>query len=218
MPEHKRCLIIFSKAPVAGQVKTRLLPVLSAQQAAHLYRLLLERQVRSALESGCADVELWCSPDCGHEFFRTLQRRYAVTLHRQQGADLGQRMDHALHTVLQRADAAVLVGADIPSLDGDDLCAAFARLEQGDDAVLTPTEDGGYALLGLRRVDTALFEGIRWGSAQVLAQTRRVLGQLGWNWSELEERWDLDRPEDLQRLREAGLPSELSAYARSIAV
>jgi glycosyltransferase A (GT-A) superfamily protein (DUF2064 family) len=52
----------------------------------------------------------------------------------------------------------------------------------------------------------------------VLVQTRRVLGQLGWSWSELEERWDLDRPEDLQRLREPGLPSELSAYARSIAV
>jgi len=71
--------------------------------------------------------------------------------------------------------------------------------------VLAPAEDGGYPLIGLRRVSPRLFDGIAWGSPQVLAQTRRRLKALRWRWRELRILWDVDRPEDVARLRRSRL-------------
>jgi hypothetical protein len=65
--------------------------------------------------------------------------------------------------------------------------------------------DGGYALIGLRRVEPRLFEGIRWGGDSVMATTRDRMSRLGWRWRELETLWDIDRPEDCQRLLASGL-------------
>ena len=71
--------------------------------------------------------------------------------------------------------------------------------------MLVPAEDGGYALIGVRRVARTLFEGVDWGGARVLAQTRRRLKRLGWRWTELRTVWDVDRPDDVRRLRKSGL-------------
>jgi glycosyltransferase A (GT-A) superfamily protein (DUF2064 family) len=74
--------------------------------------------------------------------------------------------------------------------------------------VLVPADDGGYVLLGLTRSDKRLFEGIAWGSDTVLADTRARLRALDWRWRELETLWDVDRPEDYQRLVESKLLDE----------
>jgi uncharacterized protein len=95
----------------------------------------------------------------------------------------------------------VLIGSDCPALRAADLRAAFAALRTGADAVIAPAEDGGYPLIGLRRVSPDLFEGIEWGGEQVLAATRLRLSRLGWKWIELRELWDVDRPADVARLR-----------------
>ena len=100
----------------------------------------------------------------------------------------------------EKAPTVILVGADCPLLEARHLASAFDWLQQGEDAVLGPAEDGGYVLLGLRRVNRALFRDIPWGGDQVLALTRQRLAQLGWRWRELEPLWDLDRPADLDRL------------------
>ncbi|RLA31853.1 MAG: glycosyltransferase, partial [Gammaproteobacteria bacterium] len=71
--------------------------------------------------------------------------------------------------------------------------------------VLGPAEDGGYVLIGVRRLSPVLFEGVDWGSDRVLRQTRARLTALGWRWHELRMLWDVDRPEDLMRLGEVGL-------------
>jgi hypothetical protein len=81
-------------------------------------------------------------------------------------------------------------------------------LAGGDDAVLAPAEDGGYVLIGLKRAPAALFERMRWGESTVMAGTRERLAALGLRWRELETLWDVDRPEDLARLRGA-LPDGL---------
>lgn len=70
--------------------------------------------------------------------------------------------------------------------------------------MLVPTEDGGYCLLGLRRYAPILFNDIPWGTELVLEQTRARLRELGWSWHELPERWDVDRPEDVERLKSEG--------------
>ena len=109
-------------------------------------------------------------------------------------------MEFAATKALDQADAVILIGADCPLLEARHLTRAFGWLQQGEDAVLGPAEDGGYVLLGLRRVNRALFRDITWGGDQVLAQTRQRLARLGWRWRELEPLWDLDRPADLDRL------------------
>ena len=73
------------------------------------------------------------------------------------------------------------------------------------DAVLAPAEDGGYPLIGLARVSSSLFEGVDWSTAAVMTQTRDRLSALGWRWRELRILWDVDRPEDLARLRASRL-------------
>ena len=92
---------------------------------------------------------------------------------------------------------------------------AEQALREGDDAVFVPCEDGGYAMVGLKRADAKLFDGIAWGGDQVMAETRRRLEGLGWRWRELEMLWDVDRPEDYQRLVDAALVSAAATRSRS---
>jgi glycosyltransferase A (GT-A) superfamily protein (DUF2064 family) len=114
-------------------------------------------------------------------------------------------MHRAFERALAGVSAAILVGADCPALTPQHLREASAALAAGHDAVLAPAEDGGYVLIGLRRVHSSLFEGIRWGGPDVLEDTRARFGALGWDWRELDTLWDIDRPEDLERIG-TGIP------------
>lgn len=146
-----------------------------------------------------APLELWCAPDQSHPQFQELARGCALTLHRQCGRDLGERLFHAACDASQRAAHLILIGADCPLLDRDYLQRALVLLSSGRDAVLGPAEDGGYVLLGLRRAAAQLFAQMPWGGERVAALTRERLVRLGWCWGELPTLWDLDRPEDLVR-------------------
>jgi glycosyltransferase A (GT-A) superfamily protein (DUF2064 family) len=77
-------------------------------------------------------------------------------------------------------------------------------LNKETDAVITPSEDGGYVLFGLRHYADDLFREIPWGTDRVMEETRARLRNLKWRWHELSERWDVDRPEDVVRLRLEG--------------
>jgi rSAM/selenodomain-associated transferase 1 len=193
-------ILIFAKAPIPGQVKTRLIPALGPGGAAELARDLLERLVRRLSGAGLAPVELWCSPDPVHPLFSDLAASGGVALRTQQGEDLGERLRTAAEDALGRADAVLLVGADIPGLDAAYCASALAALSDSD-AVLGPAEDGGYVLLGLKAPAPGLFRDMPWGGDGVAAITRRRIASLGWRCSELETLWDLDRPDDLLRYR-----------------
>jgi len=190
---------VFAKAPVPGQVKTRLADGIGSEEAAVLYRQLLEQTVARAVASGLAPVELQVTPDKRHPSFTTLADRYAIPITLQTGGDLGQRMAAALRSALQDSDFVLLIGTDCPAMDEDYLLAACELLDKGADAVVGPAEDGGYVLIGLRRFDARLFNDIPWSSGQVMDTTRERLRSLGWRWEELPALWDLDRPEDLLR-------------------
>jgi uncharacterized protein len=193
-------ILIFAKAPIPGQVKTRLIPVLGPAGAAELACALLERLVRRLAHARLAPLELWCSPDTEHPLFRALAESADVALRTQQGEDLGERLSTAAEDALGRAGTVLLVGADIPELDADYCASAFAVLEDSD-AVLGPAEDGGYVLLGLKAPAPILFGDMPWGGDRVAAITRRRIASLGWRCTELATLWDLDRPEDLMRYR-----------------
>ena len=99
----------------------------------------------------------------------------------------------------------MLIGSDCPMLTARDLRTALRWLHGGYDAVLAPAEDGGYALIGVKRLSRAWFQGIDWGSSRAYSQTVKKLE--GYRWRALRTVWDVDRPEDLPRLSELRLRS-----------
>ena len=188
-----------------GRVKTRLVPLLGGEGAARLHARLVEKTLETARASGIDDIYLYGSPGIKSAFFTRARRRYGVHLDSQGPGDIGDRMYRAFRRALRSHAHVVLVGSDCPALRPADLRAAARALREGADAVLAPAEDGGYPLLGLRRVSRRLFDGIPWSGPQVLAKTRRRLKALRWRWRELRTLWDVDRPEDVARLRRSRL-------------
>ena len=186
-------------------MKTRLVPLLGEKGAARLHARLVKRTLRTAKQVDFSMTELCCSPRLNFPFFEQCERQFHVALRLQVGADLGERMYRAFKRALRSHAYVVLVGSDCPALRPADLRAALRALREGADVVLAPAEDGGYPLIGLRRVSRRLFDGIPWGGPEVLARTRGRLKVLRWRWQELRTLWDVDRPEDVLRLRRSGL-------------
>ena len=202
-------LLIFTKAPLPGQVKSRLIPALGAEGAASLQERLTRRLVGFMAERGVCPVELWVAPDAAHPLFDDLKRRYGLPIHVQRGRDLGERMATACAEALGRAQRVVLIGSDCPLLTPAMIGLALSEMQWAD-AVLGPAEDGGYVLLALKRAAPTLFERMPWSTERVAELTRERMRALDWRWHELPELWDLDRPEDLLRLREClGAPTNL---------
>ena len=192
-------IVLFAKEPQWGQVKTRLQPRLGEAGCLALYRRLLQRTGRMALAAQLAPVHLWVTGNPRHEDFLALCPEQDI--HSQQGADLGERMDHAATAVLNEGSGPVLIiGMDCPVMDRDYLARALEQLAGGVDVVLGPAEDGGYMLVGLARPVPAMFTGIDWGADTVLAQTLARLDDAGVSYALLETLWDVDREEDLARL------------------
>lgn len=198
-------VIVFARAPVPGKVKTRLLSSMGALKVTTLHEKLVWTALNTAVKSKVGPVKLWCTPSVNHPFFVKCSNKFQVERLQQTEGDLGRRMANAFMETLTKAPMALLIGTDCPSLTCEDLREAKKILEQGVPAVLSPAEDGGYVLIGLSRYDSVLFEGISWGKESVLEETRERLRQLGWGWQELPTRWDVDRPEDVDRLRREGL-------------
>jgi uncharacterized protein len=195
---------VFARAPVAGSAKTRLIPRLGAVGAAALQARMIERALRTARDAAVGPVELWCTPSPAHPAFDAVDD--GSFSRRDQGeGDLGTRMHRALSSAQQADRAAILIGCDCPALTADDLRAAAGALEEGMDAAFTPAEDGGYMLVAVRRSHPLLFADIAWGTDTVMTLTRDRLTSLGWRWLELPRRWDVDRPEDYDRLLREGL-------------
>ncbi|HEX4943688.1 MAG TPA: TIGR04282 family arsenosugar biosynthesis glycosyltransferase [Usitatibacteraceae bacterium] len=197
---------VFAKAPVPGEVKTRLVGMLGPEGAAQLHATLARHALATAREAGVGPVSLWCAPDAGHPFFADCAAQYGVLLHDQRGAHLGERMARAFGQLLATGPA-LLLGSDCPSLDAGDLRAAAGSLATHD-AVIQPAEDGGYVLVGLAREMSSIFEGIRWGGPDVMRDTRARLREASAIWREMPARWDVDRPEDYRRLLAAGFFAE----------
>ncbi len=193
-------IMVFSKAPVAGEVKTRLVPAVSFEQAARLHEELTHHCLHMVTGAGLCDVQLWCSPDRHHPFFGECERRYGVRLLTQSGGDLGERMSNALREMLHRYSKIIIIGSDAPALDTSIIEAVIDRLDRSD-AVLVPAEDGGYVLLGSAIHRPGMLDGVAWGSGTVLADTLRNFRHLGVDCSLHGTCWDVDRPEDLERYR-----------------
>lgn len=203
-------IAIFAKAPVTGYAKTRLIPLLGRQGAADLQAILIRQTVETATRSPLRPISLWCAPDGSHDLFASLSQEFALTSHQQIGADLGARMLNAFEALTPNGPV-VLIGTDCPALTTEHLVHCSDALRNGADAVFIPAEDGGYALIGLRRPITQLFENMPWGTNGVMSRTRERLHELRLDVFETQELWDIDTPADFLRAQSAGLVGSLSS-------
>ncbi|MBU6299364.1 MAG: TIGR04282 family arsenosugar biosynthesis glycosyltransferase [Alphaproteobacteria bacterium] len=192
-------IAIFAKAPIEGLAKTRLIPRLGAKGAANLQRQLIERTIRTARASQVGPVSLWCSPSKSDATFRSLSASYAFPLFDQIEGDLGRRMHHAF-CVETATMPTLLVGTDCVVLAPQHFVRCAEALRSGAESVFIPVEDGGYILVGLRRPIPGLFQAIPWGTPQVMTKTRLRAESLGISCTELPPLWDIDRPEDYDRV------------------
>jgi rSAM/selenodomain-associated transferase 1 len=192
-------IAILAKAPIPGLAKTRLALTLGKEGAAALQHVLIGAAVATACAAGTGPVTVWATPAATHPTFEALARTGAVSLALQPEGDLGARMLAAA----EAADGAVLIiGTDCPALTPALLGETAAALAQGEDAALIPACDGGYVLIGLARPCPDLFSGIDWGTAEVADETRRRFSTCGWRWREWPPLPDIDRPDDLESLRD----------------
>jgi rSAM/selenodomain-associated transferase 1 len=195
---------ILAKAPLPGLAKTRLAPVLGADGAASLQARLIERVVTTAQAAAVGPVTLWATPDHHHPVFQTIAALLGVALAVQPDGDLGARM---MAAIAAAGGPAMVVGTDCPGLTPEHLRAAARALVDGVDVVIVPVDDGGYGLIGMRRPQPALFDGMTWSTSSVMAESRRRLTRLGLSWREPARLWDVDVPADLERLAGVGLAS-----------
>ena len=197
----ERCaLIVMAKAPRPGFAKTRLAPALGIDGAARLAERLLDTTIERAVASHIGPVTLCCDPDASHPAFVRLAGLHPIALTLQGDGDLGVRMQHALAQALHTHRRALLIGTDAPGIDAAYLRSAAEALFDHD-AVLGPAADGGYTLVGVSACATpALFDGVAWSTAQVMAQTRDRLSRLALRHLELATLADIDEPADLPQL------------------
>ena len=194
----ENAVIVFSKAPQPGQVKTRLIPELGAQQACQIHQQLLEYVIKNVSSIKDADVDLHCSPDTSHNFFQYLKAQYRLVLDTQVEGDLGKRMYSAIKSRLHEYKKVVLIGSDCPLINTDYIKIAFDELNRSD-VVLGPAEDGGYVLVGMKKPRSDIFTDIDWGSERVLQQTiEKIQPDIP---VLLDTLWDVDRAEDVERFR-----------------
>lgn len=211
-------IAVFAKAPVAGSVKTRLIPLLGEEGAVAAQRAMTLRTLKTACGVAPTQVSLWTTGASDHPFFAECANRHDLILRRQCEGDLGKRMSDCLQRLLRHHSAVLLIGTDCPAFRVDDLRAAAHSLQLGRRMVFTPAEDGGYVLVGAiaertrdmrSSVLARAFETIDWGTSHVMAQTRRRLSALGWksgeDWQELPALWDVDTPDDYRRAQRENL-------------
>ena len=197
--------IVLSKAPIPGLVKTRLIPALGEHNACNIYGQLLtrlENTLRELRSTKKTHIALWIAGDCEHEAFRSWAD--IATVYKQpaqddlSSIDLGVRMAIAVKSAVSRGRIPILIGVDVPDLDVPYLVNCLQHIESHD-LVISPAEDGGYGLLGMKQFYHELFENKAWGTDSVFAETQRDIQRLEISAKYLPQVWDVDEPEDVAR-------------------
>jgi rSAM/selenodomain-associated transferase 1 len=195
----RSALILFAKDPVEGQVKTRLSSLLDAPTTLSLYHHFLRDSIEmidSILE---VDRFIGIASDPKTSYFEEVSRDYPIRLFIQEGENLGERMRQAFQDRFEEGyEHVVIIGADCPTLP-----AAYIEqaLQSEKEVVIGPSTDGGYYLIGMRGKVTDIFEGVAWGTDQVLSETLNVLKDQQAEVDLLPVWYDVDLPEDLRFLK-----------------
>jgi rSAM/selenodomain-associated transferase 2/rSAM/selenodomain-associated transferase 1 len=189
------CICVFAKAPRAGVVKTRLMPVLGSGGAAALATAFLQDTLESVGSLPWAKAVMATTEHLDSSIVST-----PCQIWLQGEGNLGVRLERILHRALTDSSFAIAIGADSPGLPRAFLEQARSALQKVD-AVIGPCKDGGFYLLGLRRCPVGVFDGIAWSQSDTFAETLANLRRAGLTVQVLEPWFDVDRPEDLVKLQ-----------------
>ena len=201
MATHANALAVMAKAPLAGQVKTRLLSSFTAEEAAELSRSLLVDQLNHVQELDQTDFYLVFAPDDA----RLLMEKLAPSCFRlfpQQGDDLGGRMAAVFERLFQMGHKNIaLIGGDLPPVPLGFFDQAYAFLMSlKKRVVLGPSRDGGYYLVGCNQPTPEIFQGMTWSHSEVLTETQNKLASLKVDYHLLPPWFDIDTVDDLRYL------------------
>ncbi len=199
------CVLVFSRTPEPGQVKTRLIPAVGADGAAAVHAALVDHTLTAVsqyCQSAAARGVICVAGPSDAIAWKSWASHF--TIREQHGSDLGERLDHAFREAFgEGARQVIAVGTDCPDLSAGRLAEAAIALDRAD-VVLGPAHDGGYYLVGIRRPCLELFKNIAWGTDSVLRQTLATARRLGLHVRLLPALSDIDEPEDLLVWRRLG--------------
>jgi rSAM/selenodomain-associated transferase 1 len=203
--ELKEALVVIAKAPRGGKVKTRLLGALSPEELRRLYVAFLSdtfalmEDVKEERED--LTLALCYTPEGEEEAFEEVEREGSLMIP-QRGENLGERLANCFADLFALGfESVAVIGADSPTLPGEYVFDAFECFETDDDVVVGPAYDGGYYLVGMRKLHGRIFEDIAWGGAAVMGATMDRAREAELNLVLLPEWYDVDTPEDFERLK-----------------
>jgi uncharacterized protein len=201
----KEALVVMANAPREEKAPNRLSSALSPEEAKRLYiaflsdTFVLMEDVRDEREN--LALALCYTPEGEEEAFEEVEREGSLMIP-QRGENLGERLTNCFADLFALSfESVVVIGADTPTLPGEYVFDAFECFETDDDVVIGPTEDGGYYLVGMRKLHKRIFEDLPWGAAGALDATIERAREAELNLVLLPEWRDVDTPEDFEQLK-----------------
>lgn len=194
----KKAVILFIKYPEKGKVKTRLASTTNNKFAVNIYRSIAEN-IFCELDNLDEDIDVFVFYSAIENFEKITSWvgkpfNYKV----QAGSDLGEKMSNAFEDVFSlNYSSSVIIGSDVPDITSDVIMDAFNNLENHD-VVISPSDDGGYSLLGINNIHKELFRNISWSSKHVLVETLEIIKNGKLKFSLLESLNDIDTEEELK--------------------
>jgi len=195
----KKLIQIFTKAPIPGNVKTRLAREIGAEKATELHISMFEHILSVSDSLPDADIEIWYTPAKSHPYFEKLKELHFTTK-QQTGEDLGDRMIAAIKEGLLNYESIILVGSDCPTIATKHLKQAFEILTAGYPYTFIPATDGGFVLIGATEMKEAIFHSVKWGSSDVMSKIEENLILHDKSYRLLTPLRDIDRESDLEHI------------------
>lgn len=213
----RRAVAVMAKQPAAGRTKTRLTPTLSPQQAADVYECFLLDTLQTLLRRDDCTTVIAIDAVESAGYFSSIAPD--VPQVEQVGGALGDRLDSVMSALLDQGfDQVFALGSDSPDLPSGHLDHAFTALGSDEnDLVLGPSDDGGYYLIGCKQRCSPVVTNVTMSTPQVLADTLVIAADLGLHVALAPSWYDVDTPEDLDRLRDALATQSDSHTARFLA-
>jgi uncharacterized protein len=196
----KRAIILFTRVPVSGQTKTRLMPFLNGNECANLHKAFIKDIYKTCKKVQC-DILIYCTPIEEKQMLQDIIEN-ENSFYKQVGNSLGEKMRNALKKSFELSyESCVLIGTDIPTIKADYLKEAFLNLEKND-IVINPTEDGGYYLIGMKRDYPSIWNIKKYGTNTVIKDTILQIEKYGLSVKVGATCSDIDTKEDLMQLYE----------------
>jgi rSAM/selenodomain-associated transferase 1 len=192
----KTCLIIFAKEPEHGRVKTRLIGHMDDNEVLELYKDFVRKTIE--LVKDVPSDETFLAYDSSGEASFIKSIKGGLSLFRQEGKDLGERMHNAfIYSGKRGNEATIIIGSDSPDMPPEFIKKGFDSLEKSD-IVVGPSRDGGYYLVGLKQPDERIFKDVNWSSDKVFFETMNNIKNAGKVASLVDEWYDIDTIQDLE--------------------